>query len=45
MKIEIVYDSKTGTTVAASEAMREAFEGHGGHQYRVQSVAQASPNY
>ncbi|MCB9450257.1 MAG: flavodoxin domain-containing protein [Anaerolineaceae bacterium] len=42
MNTIIVYDSKTGTTAAASEAMRKAFEGHG-HQCRVQSIAQASP--
>lgn len=43
MKIEIVYDSKTGTTAAASDAMREAIEGFG-HQCRVQSVTQANPD-
>ena len=42
MNTEIVYDSKTGTTAAASEAMRKAFEGRG-HQCRVQSVTQANP--
>ena len=42
MNTEIVYDSKTGTTAAASEAMGKAFEGQG-HQCRVQSIAQASP--
>ena len=43
MNTAIVYDSKTGTTAAASEAMRKAFEGRG-HQCRAQSIAKASPS-
>ncbi|MFC1959121.1 flavodoxin family protein, partial [Chloroflexota bacterium] len=42
MNIEIVYDSKTGTTAAVSDTMRKTIEGLG-HQCRVQSVAQANP--
>lgn len=42
MNTTIIYDSKTGTTAAVSEAMRKAFDGRG-HQCQVQSVAQASP--
>jgi len=42
MKIEIVYDSQTGTTAAASDAMRKRIE-ELGHQCRVQSITQANP--
>ena len=42
MNTEIVYDSKTGTTAAASESMRKAFEERG-QLCRVQSIAQANP--
>ena len=42
MKIAIVYDSSTGTTAKAAETMGKMMEKHG-HQYRVQSVAQADP--
>lgn len=42
MNIEIVYDSSTGTTAKAAEAMGKIMEEHG-HQCRVQSVAQADP--
>lgn len=42
MNIEIVYDSKTGTTAAASDTMCKTIEGLG-HQCRVQSVDQANP--
>ena len=42
MKVEIVYDSQTGTTAAASDAMREKIE-QLGHQCRVQSITQAHP--
>jgi flavodoxin len=42
MKIEIVYDSQTGTTAAAAEAMCKKVEALG-HQCRVQSVKEASP--
>ena len=42
MKIEIVYDSSTGTTAKAAQAMGKAMEAHG-HQCRVQSVLQADP--
>lgn len=41
MNTVIMYDSRTGTTAAASEAMRRTFEGRG-HQCRVQSIAQAT---
>lgn len=43
MKIEIVYDSSTGTTAKAAEAMRIAME-ELGHQCRVQSIELADPN-
>jgi flavodoxin len=42
MKIAIVYDSSTGTTAKAAEAMSNTFEAQG-HQCQVQSVAQADP--
>lgn len=42
MKVEIVYDSQTGTTAAASDAMRKKIE-QLGHQCRVQSITQANP--
>ena len=42
MNIAIVYDSSTGTTAKAAEAMGKEMEAHG-HQCRVQSVAQADP--
>lgn len=42
MDISIVYDSSTGTTAKAAEAMGKTLEGYG-HHCRVQSVAQADP--
>lgn len=42
MKIEIVYDSSTGTTAKAAEAMGAALREQG-HDCRVQSVMQAVP--
>ena len=42
MNIAIVYDSSTGTTAKAAEAMGKTMEEHG-HQCRVLSVAQADP--
>lgn len=42
MKIAMVYDSSTGTTAKAAEAMGKTMEAQG-HQCRVQSVVQASP--
>lgn len=42
MKIEIVYDSSTGTTAAAAEAMSKIME-DAGHECRVQSVNKANP--
>ena len=42
MKVAIVYDSRTGTTAKAAEAMGKALEQHG-HQCHVQSVAEADP--
>lgn len=42
MNISIVYDSSTGTTAKAAEAMGKTMEEHG-HQCRVQSVANADP--
>jgi flavodoxin len=42
MKIVIVYDSSTGTTAKAAEAMGKMLENNG-HQCRVQSVSQADP--
>lgn len=41
MKIAIVYDSSTGTTAKAAEAMGKMMEKEG-HQCRVQSVLQAN---
>lgn len=43
MNIAIVYDSSTGTTAKAAEAMGRAFE-EKGHTCRVQSVFQADPS-
>jgi len=42
MKIEIVYDSSTGTTRQAAQAMGNIFTGKG-HRCRVQSVSEANP--
>ena len=42
MIIAIVYDSSTGTTAKAAEAMGKTLEAHG-HQCRVQSVEDADP--
>jgi flavodoxin len=42
MKIAIVYDSSTGTTAQAAEAMGKTLEEHG-HQCEVQKVSQADP--
>lgn len=42
MKIAIIYDSSTGTTAKAAEAMGKTMEAHG-HQCQFQSVAQADP--
>jgi flavodoxin len=42
MNIAIVYDSSTGTTAKAAEAMGKSMEAHG-HQVRVQSVNDADP--
>lgn len=42
MNIAIVYDSSTGTTAKAAEAMGKTMEAHG-HQCRVQSIALADP--
>ena len=42
MNIAIVYDSKTGKTAKAAEAMGKTLGVHG-HQCQVQSVAQADP--
>lgn len=42
MNVAIVYDSKTGTTAKAAEAMGKTIE-ECGHQCRVQSVASADP--
>ena len=42
MNIEIVYDSQTGTTAAAADAMCKKVEALG-HQCRVQAVQQADP--
>ena len=42
MNIAIVYDSSTGTTAKAAEAMGKAMEAHG-HQCRVQPIASANP--
>jgi len=42
MDIAIVYDSSTGTTAKAAEAMGVTLEEHG-HHCHVQSVAQADP--
>ena len=42
MIIAIVYDSSTGTTAKAAEAMGKTLEAHG-HQSRVQSVEHADP--
>jgi flavodoxin len=42
MKVAIVYDSSTGITAKAAEAMGKTMEEHG-HQCQVQSVSQADP--
>jgi flavodoxin len=42
MKIAVVYDSSTGTTAKAAEAMGKTLE-RNGHQVEVQSVASADP--
>jgi flavodoxin len=42
MKVTIVYDSSTGTTAKAAEAMGKTFEALG-HQYQVQSITAADP--
>lgn len=42
MNIAIIYDSSTGTTAKAAEAMGKTFEEQG-HTCRVQSVAKADP--
>ena len=42
MNIAIVYDSSTGTTAKAAEAMGKMMEAQG-HQCQVQSVTQADP--
>jgi flavodoxin len=42
MKIAIVYDSSTGTTAKAAEAMGKTLKGNG-HQVEVQSVTSADP--
>ena len=43
MNVAIVYDSRTGTTASAAEAMAETFKERG-HQCHVQSIAQAGPD-
>ena len=42
MKISIVYDSRTGTTAKAAQAMGKVWQGQG-HECRVQPVAEADP--
>lgn len=42
MNVAVVYDSSTGTTAKAAEAMGRTME-ELGHQCRVQSIAQADP--
>lgn len=42
MKVAIVYDSRTGTTAKAAQAMGRALQEHG-HECCVQSVAEADP--
>jgi flavodoxin len=42
MNIAIFYDSSTGTTAKAAEAMGKTMEAHG-HQCRVQSIALTDP--
>ncbi|MCA9927272.1 MAG: flavodoxin domain-containing protein [Anaerolineales bacterium] len=42
MNIVIIYDSSTGTTAKAAQAMGKTFEDQG-HTCRVQSVAKADP--
>ncbi len=42
MNIAIVYDSSTGTTASAAEAMGRMLEAHG-HHCQVQSVREADP--
>jgi flavodoxin len=43
MKVAIVYDSRTGTTAKAAEAMAKMFQEHG-HLCQVQSIAEADPD-
>ena len=43
MNITIVYDSATGKTRQAAEAMGKIFEGHG-HQCQVHSVGKIEPD-
>ncbi len=42
MNIAIIYDSSTGTTAKAAEAMGKTLEARG-HQCRVQSISLADP--
>ena len=42
MNIAIVYDSSTGTTAKAAEAMRKTMEAQG-HRCYVQSITEAKP--
>ena len=42
MNIAIVYESSTGTTAKAAEAMGKTLEEHG-HQCQIQSVREADP--
>lgn len=42
MNIAIVYDSSTGTTAKAAEAMGKTIEEQG-HQCQIQSIKQANP--
>ena len=43
MNVAIVYDSSTGRTASAAEAMAKTLTEHG-HQCHVQSVTQADPD-
>ncbi len=43
MNIAIVFDSSTGTTASAAQAMAKALEKQG-HQCQIQSVFQADPD-
>lgn len=42
MKVEIVYDSSTGTTANAARAMAQVMEGQG-HDCQVNKLSQADP--